>query len=188
MCASSTSRATTGWQEGVYTLTASYSGPTGCAASTDTATLTVGSAGDSANGGGWTTVSGIGRLNFGFTVRKVPNTSPAQYKGQFVSINNGKWRLKGTLSSYTKTSTNQGAVSGTGDLSWWNQTLNNGLGGWQLYQAGVTFTASFTDKGTNLKSSPDLYGQHIDATASSAYPTMPNFAPAAIKGGDIKVN
>ncbi len=67
-------------------------------------------------------------------------------------------------------------------------SLNNGLGGWSLYKSGVTFTASFTDNGTNLKTDTDKYGQHIDATATSAYPTMPSFSPQAIKGGDIKVN
>ena len=49
-------------------------------------------------GGGWYTASGIGRVNFGLTVRKVPNTTNV-YKGQILLINNGKWRLEGTLDS-----------------------------------------------------------------------------------------
>jgi hypothetical protein len=186
--ASKTGIATTGWQEGVYTVIATYSGPAGCLASSDSATLTVGSAGDAATGGGWTNVPGLGRLNFGFTVHSVPNTSPTQYKGEFVMVNNGKWRLKGTLTSYVKTASNQGSASGTGTLYSWNQALNNGLGDWQVYQTNVAYTISFTDNGSSLKTNPDLFGEHINATASTGLPTIPNFAPVALKGGDVQVH
>ena len=158
-----------------------------CDAATDLATLTIASPGDAATGGGWYTLGGSGRSNFGFTVRKVPNTTPAQYKGQFVLVNNGKWRLKGTLSSYVKTSASQGGASGTGDLYWWNSTLNGGLGGWALAQSGVTYTISFTDSGQGGKNSNDTFGIHIDYTPTGAQSSLPNTSPQALKGGDVKV-
>lgn len=41
----------------------------------DDATLTLASPGDAATGGGWYTLSGNGRISFGFVVHKVPNTT-----------------------------------------------------------------------------------------------------------------
>lgn len=66
----------------------------------------VASPGAAATGGGWYTLSGSGRVNFGFTVRKVDSTcaSNCAYKGQLLLINTGKWWLKGNLTTYSKTS------------------------------------------------------------------------------------
>jgi hypothetical protein len=183
---------TTGWQDGVYTVAASFTGTPACVASSDYATLTAANPGDAATGGGW--YSANGRSNFAFTVHKVPNTTN-QYTGQALLINNGKWRLKGTLSAYSKTGTGQGAASGVGDLFWWNQSLNGGLGDWQLAHSGVSFTTSF-DKGTNRKLSicngtngQGCYGIHINYTPVSPQPsTLPNSALQAIKGGSITVS
>ncbi|HEV2202270.1 MAG TPA: kelch repeat-containing protein [Bryobacteraceae bacterium] len=186
---------TTGWMDGVYTITVTFTpnDATDCIGSFDTATLTVAVPGDSATGGGWYTLSGNGRINFGFVVNKVPNTSPAKYKGQLVLINNGKWRLKGTLNTYSsilsKTG-NQGAASGTGTLYYWDSTLNGGLGDWAVAQTGVTFTASFTDNGQGGKNSLDAFGIHIDhVVVSPPEPSsLPNSSPIQLKGGNITVN
>jgi hypothetical protein len=183
--ATSASVSTSGWLEGVYTVAASYAGSASCDASTDSATLTVASAGDAASGGGWYTLSGSGRVNFGFTVKK---QSDGSYRGQFLLINNGKWRLKGTLTSYVKTGS-QGAVGGSGDLFYWDQTANGGLGAWVLSQTNTTFTASFADKGSVSKSTSDTFGVHIDHVVRSPEPaTLPNSSPIAIKGGDVRVS
>ena len=177
---------TSGWLEDVYTITASFAGTSSCDSSSDEATLTVASPGDSANGGGWYTLTGSGRSNFGFTVRTVPNSSPVAYKGQFVMINNGKWRLKGTLNSYLKTSTS-GAASGVGTLYYWDAAANGGLGAWAVSQLGVTYTISLVDSGQGGKNSGDKFGIHIDhVVVSPPEPAnLPNSAPQALKGGDI---
>lgn len=182
------SQPTTGWNEGVYTLKAAFVQDAQCRASEDTATLTVAQPGGAATGGGWFTLPGVGRSNFGFTVRKASST-PLTYKGQFLLINNGKWRLKGALNSYSKTLTN-GAAGGTGTLYTWNAALNGGLGDWVVRKTGATFTLSFTDGGPGGKkaATPDKFGIHIDYKPAAGDPTLPNTKPVALKGGDIKVN
>ena len=181
---------TTGWLEGVYDITASSAGSASCEAASYTASVTVAGPGDAANGGGWYTASGSGRINFGFTVSKVPNANPARYKGQAVIQNNGKWRLKGTLNSYVKVASKmQGSASGIGDLSWWDLTLNGGLGGWRLAKPGVAFTMTFTDVGSGGKNSTDTMGVSIQYTPVSPEPsTMPNSSPQPLKGGNVKVS
>jgi hypothetical protein len=177
---------TTGWQEGVYEVTVTYAGIAGtCDPSADMATVTVASPGDASSGGGWYTLSGSGRVNFGYTVRKQTNGT---YSGQFTLVNNGKWRLKGTLNTYSKTG-NSGATGGVGTLYWWNSSLNGGLGGWAQAATNVSFTASFADKGTGAKNQqPDTFGLHVNYTPQSPQPsTLPNSSPVALKGGDIRV-
>jgi hypothetical protein len=179
------------WLEGVYDLTASFAGTASCDQSSDEATLTVASPGTAANGGGWYTLSGSGRVNFGFTVRKVDDkcTSNCAYKGQLLLVNNGKWRLKGDLTAYSKTATGQGAASGTGDLYWWDATLNGGLGDWALAQSGVSYTISFYDSGKNGKASTDAFGiKTVYAPVSPQPASLPNSAPQVLKGGDIRVS
>ena len=115
----------------------------------------------------------------------MPNTSPAQYKGEFLLINTGKWRLKGTLTSYAKSGTG-GSASGTGTLYWWNQALNNGLGGWQLSQTGVAFSASFSAGG---KSSYGTFGIIINHAVVPPEPSsLPNTSSVPLKGGNISVS
>jgi hypothetical protein len=114
--------------------------------------------------------------------------SDCAYKGQLLLINNGKWRLKGTLDTYSKLATGQGAASGTGDLQWWDSSLNGGLGDWALAQSGVSFTAKFYDSGKNGKASTDTFGIRIAYTPVAPQPgTLPNSTPQLLKGGDIKV-
>lgn len=188
---------TAGWAEGVYAVTATFSPTTSCGGSTDQATLTVGSAGDTANGGGWYNLPGSGRVNFGLTIQNVPNTNPTQYKGQLLLLNTGKWKLNGSFSgtnSYAKTAINQGGATGTGDLYWWNPLLNGGLGDWQLALSAVSFTISFTG-GTNVNGTCNgangqgCFGAHISYASASPQPaTLPNSTQVPIKGGRIKLN
>jgi len=188
--ATMTSVSTSGWLENVYNIFASFAGTTSCNPSSDQATLTVASPGDSANGGGWYTLSGSGRINFGFTVSKVDKSCSVNcpYKGNLLLINNGKWRLRGSLGSYVKLSTGQGAASGAGDLYWWDPSLNGGLGDWRLAQSGVSFTINFYDSGKTGKSSTDSFGINIQFTPVPPQPsTLPNSTPIVLKGGDIKV-
>jgi hypothetical protein len=190
--------ATAGWATGAYTVTATFGPTTSCGSSSDQAALIVGSACDSATGGGWYNLPGSGRINFGFTIQTVPNSSPARYKGQLVMINQHKWRLTGSFSgagAYTKTAANQGSAAGTGDLYWWNQALNKGRGAWQLAIAGVGFTISFTG-GTNVKQAAcngtngqGCFGINITYTPRAPQPAkLPNSPPQPIKGGSVQVH
>jgi hypothetical protein len=61
--------------EGAFTITAKFEGGGACLASEDDATLTIAQPGCPATGGGWYTLSGSGRNNFGSQVRTVPNSS-----------------------------------------------------------------------------------------------------------------
>ncbi len=182
---------TTGWLENVYTVTATFAGTSNCAASLNEASLTVASAGDAANGGGWYTLPGVGRTNFGFTVHKVPNTTNT-YKGQFVSVST-YWRFKGTLTTYgTVTSggvITSGSASGTGDLYWWNATYNNGLGGWQLIQSGLTVTMNFTPSSTGKKAGPGSFGWQVaySSPLTVTYP-LPTSVTTPLKGGNVNAS
>ncbi len=135
---------------------------------------------------------GTGRVNFGFTVRQVPNTTPIQYKGQILLMNNGKWRLKGTLSNYgyVTVTVKQYSASGTGNLYWWNLAANGGLGDWALSQANVNFTITFVDNGQGGKNAtPDTFGIKINhVVVSPPEPsTLPNSNTLPLKGGNIDI-
>lgn len=178
--------------EGVYAVTATFTGNANCADSTDTATLIVGVAGSKATGGGFVAgnvTNGAGRTNFGFVVDQVPKTTPAQYKGQFVLVS-PLWRFKGTFGqayggTYIQTSTS-GFASGTGNVYHWNglmwEPATNGT--------GTPFTISFTDNGSGKKSAADTFGVNIayDAAGNGYTDPFPNFSQTAIKGGNITVS
>jgi hypothetical protein len=82
----------------------------------------------------------------------------------------------------------QGAAAGTGDLFWWNQTLNGGLGDWQLAKSSVGFTIKFTPTGTNAKTQPGTFGIQISYSPVSPQPALPNSAPISLKGGQIRMS
>jgi hypothetical protein len=175
----------TNWLEGAYGITVTYAGGLNCMSSfDDTGTLAVATAGDSASGGGWYTLNG--RVNFGFVVQQVPKTTPIQYKGQIVLIQKGKWRLKGTLTQYGKSSNGIGTATGSGSLYWWNSALNGGLGDWQLASTNVTFTIQFTAT-TAKKSNPGTFGIMINYMPTGAQPQLPNSIPQLLKGGVINL-
>lgn len=185
---------TAGWIESIYTIRADFAGTSGCEASFDEATLLVASPGNAATGGGWYTLPGSGRISFGFNVRKVDNKckNNCAYKGNLLLMNNGKWRLKGTLDAYSKLANGSGAASGVGDLYWWDASLNGGLGDWALAQSDVAYTVNFFDgggKGKGKNSGPaDTFGIEIQYVPVPPQPdSLPNSAPTQLKGGDIKV-
>jgi hypothetical protein len=188
--ASSASVSTAGWFDGVYTVTVSYLGTSNCVGSTTLATVAIVAAGDAATGGGWFTLPNVGRMNFGFTVHKVPNTTNT-YKGQIVVVS-GSWRFKGTLTTYGTTTSGTtvtgGVAIGTGDLYWWNSALNSGTGGWQLQQSGVSFTASFTPSTSGKKGAPGTFGIEINYTSPYPLSPLPNSAPLSLKGGNVNVS
>jgi hypothetical protein len=180
------------WNDGVYTVRVDYSSTPNpnCAASWDDASLTAAAPGDSATGGGWYTQNG--RLNFGFTVRKVPNVLPLQYKGQVLIHNNGKWRFKGSLTSYvlgtSGATAGLGTAGGTGDLFKWNSLLNGGTGGWELVAPGIGISISFRDNsqgGGKKTPSPDSFGVTINYSFPGG---SPNSALTDLKGGDITIH
>jgi hypothetical protein len=189
---------TSGWEEGVYTLTVSFAGSpsTGtqtCLPSSDEATLTVAPPGDSASGGGWYTLAGSGRVNFGFTVKKSdPDcTAECEYSGKFLLINNGKWRIKGELASFAQTGTGpvNGASDGTGELFRWDEAASGGLGDSVSSQPGARFTISFTDGGKATKKSeyPDSFGIQIKVSVPSGLPGPPSGTPMELKSGNISI-
>jgi hypothetical protein len=176
------------WAEGPYDVLVNFAGTASyCGPASDQGTLVVTSPGDSANGGGWYTLGGSGHSNFGFVIHKVPNTSPAQYKGELLLINTGKWRLKGTLNSYAKSGSSASA-SGTGDLYWWD-TSNPSypLGYWhQTSDSPVSFSISFA---AGTSKTTGALGIIINHSIQPGEPSnLPNSSPVAIKGGDINVN
>jgi alpha-tubulin suppressor-like RCC1 family protein len=172
---------TAGWQAGAYTMTASYAGTANCAAATATAPLAVTVPGLAAAGAGSYTVTGIGPVKFGFIVAKIPHTS--LYMGGISLVQNGAWRLTGIVSSYVKTGSAQGIITGTGSLSWWNPALNNHHGGWQLAKNPVAFTATFS---ATTKTSPGTFGIQIRYTPAPPQPaTLPNSSPLTLQSGII---
>jgi hypothetical protein len=182
----------------VYDLTATFAGTVGlCNTSNDLATLTAATAGDSATGGGWVNLSsgsycqsGAGRANFGFVINKKPDSNPVEYKGQFVLVNNSRWRLKGDLNSYVKLlNSPTGSSSGTGKLYWWDQTLNAGTGGWVLVGSNVSFTISFTDNGSGKRATPDSISIQIQYSPVPPQDKLPKCgSQVPLSGGDITVH
>lgn len=197
--------AATPWIEGPYDILVHYGGTQNqCLGSDDQGTLTITNPGDSANGGGWYTLPGSGRSNFGFVINPVPNTSPVQYKGQFLLINNNKWRMKGTLTTYSRSTTGTitlnggtkatcstttpcGSASGSGNLYYWD-TSNPvyPLGYWHQTSDTPNFSISFV-AGAGGKNSTAVFGVIINhPVVSPPEPTtLPNSSPVPLKGGSI---
>jgi len=184
--ATAPSVSTTGWLDGVYGIIATYGGSvngTVCLPSCDEVCLAVASPGYAAEGGGWWTSGGFGRLNFGFTVRKVPNSNPVQFKGQCLVINNGKWRLKGTLNQYSRVG-NTGVSAGYGKLYYWDGST------WvRTAEDSVHYSICFVDSGQGGKNSYDKFGVHIEhvVTCPPEPCTLPNSSPILLKGGNITI-
>jgi hypothetical protein len=170
---------TAGWRAGAYTITASYAGTADCGASASTKPLVVTASGLKAAGTVSYLVPRVGTVSVDFAV--IGHASP--YHGGITLVSKGNWRLTGTDSSYTKSSATQGRVTGTGTLSWWNPSLNNNHGGWQVASTGVGFTASFTATTTK---SPGSFGIQISYTPVPPQPsTLPNSSPISLRSGII---
>ena len=175
---------TTNWQIGVYMLTVSYAGTSNCAPSTTTASVAVTSAGQAAFGGGWYNVPGAGQTSFAFVVAQVPHSS-GTYKGVLDVVTPGKWWFQANVTSYVKSSTTQGLLSGTGSLYWWNPALNKGRGGWQLAKSGISYTATAN---ATTKTKTASFGITISYTPVPPQPApLPNSAPIALTRGGITI-
>ena len=169
---------TVGWAPGVYTLTVSAPAVDGCRAASDQAVITLGTSGDVANGAGWYPLPGSGRVNFGFTVSKVPDSRPATYRGKVMIVNNEKWRFKGELTKYVKPSTTSGSADGVGTLYRWDAAAADGEGDWVLEKSGVTLNIRFSDAAGQRRSS-DRFGTRI---AYSAEPSAAQLRPGRHTG------
>ena len=181
----SLSNSTSGWLSDVYEVTATYAGDSNIVGCDDDVPLVVADPGAAATGGGF--IQDNGRLNFGFTVKLVEGTTNT-YKGQFLLVNNGKWRVKGTLNTYA-TINNVGYASGSGTLYRWDSSVGL-LGDWVLVQSGVSVTLTFADNGSGKKAAPDTFGVQIDYQFDSCpWPSLgnPNTAPLGLKGGNIDI-
>jgi|HubBroStandDraft_5_1064220.scaffolds.fasta_scaffold03959_4 hypothetical protein len=177
---------TAGWQNGVYTLTATYAGATvgavNCPAATTSASLAVTVSGQAAVGDGWYSIPGAGLTNFGFVVALKAHTA-STYTGALAVIIPGKWLFQANVTSYGKTSSTQGLLGGTGTLYWWNAALNHGRGAWQLAKSGVTYTATAS---AATKSAAASFGITIKYTPAPPQPTsLPDSAPLALSKGVI---
>ncbi|HEV2426734.1 MAG TPA: MBG domain-containing protein, partial [Acidimicrobiales bacterium] len=181
---SSLSLNTANWLQNIYTVAATFAGSGNCNGSSSEATVTIIVPGDKSTGGGWYLPgSGVGRTNFGFEVHLVPNTTNT-YKGEIVVVS-GAWRFKGTLNSYGQAGT-QWAANGSGNLYSWNQSLNNGLGDWQLVASGVSVVATFTPTSSGKKSGPGTFGVEINYSPVPA--SFLNSLPTSLKGGNINAS
>lgn len=170
---------TTGWQEGVYLLTSSFAGTKLCAPAQDQEAIVVAGPADAASGGGWITDNG--RTSFAFEIHLVPNTTNT-YTGQFLIMNNGKWKMKGTLTTYS-VNFSVGTVAGTGNLFFMNST-----GGWSLAQSGVGITLRFTASGSGKKAAPGSISINIAYTPQPPQPSsLPNIGLTPLKGGHIQM-
>jgi large repetitive protein len=177
---------TAGWENGVYTLTATYAGATAgavtCPPATTSASLAVTVSGQVAYGAGVYTVPGAGPTSFAFVVALKPHTT-STYVGQIAVVVPGKWLYQASITSYGLTSSTKGLLGGSGSLYWWNTTLNHGLGGWQLAKSGVTFTATAT---ASTKSAAASFGLAINYAPVPPQPaTLPNSGSLTISKGAI---
>ena len=177
------------WAAGIWEVRAVFVGAPNCDPSEDETAIAVVQPGDTANGGGWYQVKTTNspRVNFGFTVRKQKDDS---YKGQLLWHNNGKWRIKGTLTSFGKTDPCSyagtsgltcGSSQGSGKLyRWKSSTLT-----WDFVQ-DVTFVVSFVDGGSSRKggAKPDFFGINV---TNFSDPGLPESAPQQLKGGNVSL-
>jgi hypothetical protein len=179
---------TEGWEPGIFEAQASFARVGNCLTSSTTATIAIVSPGDAANGGGWYqyATTGSPRVNFGYTVKKQKDGS---YRGQLLWSNNGKWRIKGTLTSFGKVdpctfagaTVRCGSSEGVGTLYRWNATTL----AWDPVQT-VHYVIAFVEGGASKKggTKPDAFGITVTDYAS---PSLPESAPQWLKGGNVLV-
>jgi hypothetical protein len=183
--ATGASISTASWVYGSYTITATYAGNTDCAGSTVNMALSVTEPGLATTGFGLYTVPGAGNVTFAFGALLV---SPAKgtYVGAISLVNDRRWQLIGSVSAYSKSSSTSATISGTGNLYWWNTTLNHSIGGWALAASNVAYTATYTE---TTKTSAGTFGVTITYTPAAGQPTpLPNSAPIKLTTGTIALS
>lgn len=185
---------------GIYDIRVEFDGTTeedadadNCAAAVDEGVLTVITTGDAANGGGWYQLSGQTgpwkRVSFGFTTRWDPRASA--YKGQILVINSQKWRLKGQVTAYAKTSTGNGELYVAANLFAWDV----GTATWATTGVPVTFRVKIYDAGLPSKKTPTKTDAFtVTWVKNSSGVTMTTVTPLVqsalqyLKGGNIQIS
>jgi hypothetical protein len=178
----------------VYEIEMSYDDPS-CDAPPVYAIVLAGTAGAS-NGGGQYKVSDAGKINFGYTVQlnKSKNGS-TQVSGQIVwNSQNGKFRYKGVITGFVKTTTVCaseavcGQIIGSGTLR-----TSDGSGDWDVVGSSLGFRASVVDAGsaTTCKSGkkstcttvakPDFFGLDITGATVTGEQLLDNGWPSPVQ-------
>jgi hypothetical protein len=183
---------TTGWTLGAFDVLVEVaeSSDGNCAAADNEAAMdviTVASPGDAATGGGWYfwKDSGAGkRVNFGFTVSKQADNS---YKGSLLLMNQGVWRIKANLDSFTRTDA-QGQAGGTGTLYQWvlADPGDPTSGSWQNprpVSLKITFTDEAAGKAKGRKGT--VVDQFALTNISVKGATLPVSGLKGLRGGNI---
>ena len=183
--ATGASISTAKWQSGSYTITAAYAGDTDCAPAVANVALSVTEPGLATWGWGLYTVPVAGNVTFAFAAWLAPH-SQTSYVGGLSLVNDRRWQLLASVSSYSKSSSTNATLSGKGNLYWWNPTLNHSVGGWALAASNVSYTATYA---ATTKTSPGTLGVSIAYTPAKGQPTpLPNSAPITLTTGHITVS
>ncbi|MFM2095531.1 MAG: hypothetical protein RIS70_2655 [Planctomycetota bacterium] len=187
---------------GAYDVQVEFAGTAECVPSSDEGTLTVASAGDTANGGGWykVTTNPVTRASFGFVAQSKTNkrTGVTTVTGELVWICHKHYRLKSssidsiaytTVSGYSKSA----QLGGWGELSVWVPDASPDGGYWGVV-GPVAFVATVCDGGqTNIGTkkkpkyvdAPDAFGIQFPATGLDIEPG--ESVPIQLSGGQIKL-
>ena len=183
--ATGASISTAKWQSGSYTITATYAGDTDCAPAVANVALSVTEPGLATWGWGLYTVPVAGNVTFAFAAWLAPH-SQTSYVGGLSLVNDRRWQLLASVTSYSKSSSTNATLSGKGNLYWWNPTLNHSVGGWALAASNVSYTATYA---ATTKTSPGTLGVSIAYTPAKGQPTpLPNSAPITLTTGHITVS
>ena len=168
-----------------------------CNGAVNTGTLMVAGSGDSSNGGGYYTLTGAGRINFGYTLQVKTTKTGTTVSGQILWHVQAKTRLKGTITAYNKAcpsgttapaGTTCGYLTGSGSLYAWNSTTNS----WTLTASNVGFQVtaadggsgtSCTKKGCSIVLKPDYFRMNLPSVVVSGESTT----LTQLKGGNILV-
>jgi MBG domain (YGX type)/FG-GAP repeat/Bacterial Ig-like domain (group 3) len=173
------------WLSGSYTITATYGGNTGCVGSVANVALSVTQPGLATWGWGLYTVPGAGKVTFAFAAWLAPH-SQTTYVGGLSLVNDRRWQLLASVSTYSKSSSTTASLSGKGNLYWWNPTLNHSIGGWALAASNVSYVVTYS---ATSKTSPGTLGVTISYTPAKGQPTpLPNSAPITLTTGHIALS
>jgi hypothetical protein len=157
--------ATTNWKDGAYLLTMSKAATATCAAvSITSATVTFAATTNRAYGGGQYTVGATPRVSASFQV----DASTTLVNGQFKFVQTNTWQYIGTLTTYSRAGTT-GTATGTGNLSYWDATLNGGAGGWTSVGTAIPVRIVFVAGNTTGTLSTTF--TYTPATGQPALPT-----------------
>ena len=186
------STSTIGLVADIYYIRVYYAGDSNCneVYSDGSDQITVYELGSNAFGGGFYTIPGSGKANFGFVVKLVPKTTNT-YKGQISWNFKNSWRFKGSLTNFGK-STSSASASGVGTLQYWDPNLYGpALGGWAIAATNVNVITKFTATTASTKKTLGSQGSFVinfgyTAPAGWAFSQLPTVNTlTTLKGGVI---